>query len=73
MKTYKEVGESVGLTHHRLKLYIDYMNARWKDSEWEKVRFGYAREWAERFEIGTEWNSSDYEGQQVLMKLNSLG
>ena len=67
--TYREVGIKAGLEGSRLKLFIDYMNKRWADSEEEKCLTGYAMEWAERFKDNVEWGCSDSQGQMVLKEL----
>lgn len=69
MKTFKEVGESIGLTDDRLDIYVAYMRRRWADTEEQKCWDGYALEWAERFIHNVEFVCSDIIGQRILTEL----
>lgn len=69
MKTYREIGIKAGLEGGRLKLFIDYMDKRWKDEEETQCLTGYAMEWAGRFKDNLEWECSDSQGQMVLKEL----
>lgn len=76
MKTYKEVGESVGLDSRTLKRYVTYMRARWADEESQqcKEEDGYAKEWALRFKGGIEFVKSDIiMGQALLRRMTEEG
>lgn len=66
MNTYEEVGKKAGLVGNRLNEYIEYMKTRWSDTETDKVIFGYALEWAQRFMSGIEYQMSDSVGQRIL-------
>ncbi len=70
MKTYKEVGESVGLSGGTLDIYVKYMKSRWEGTEDQKCKDGYASEWAMRFKSGREFLASDGEGKRVLSSLD---
>lgn len=66
MKTYKEIAEKAELNEGTQKRYIDYMMARWADSESVKCQVGYAMVWALRFKHGDEYVYSDSIGQAIL-------
>ena len=69
MNKFVEVGKKAGLTDLQLKAFVFYMMSRWDYKEEIQCRSGYAKEWAERFKRGTEYNESDEEGQEILKKL----
>lgn len=71
MKTYEEVGKSVGLTGNTLKRYVYYMKARWANNESQQCneKDGYAKEWALRFKGGIEFAKSDILGQSLLRQM----
>ena len=68
---YEDIAKETGLTDQTAKRFVDYMRARWGDPEDErtKCRYGYAGEWALRFQSGDEFNCSDSEGQRILKTL----
>jgi len=70
MATYREIGIQYGLTGTKLNLYVQYMLSRWPDSEKQKCLDGYAGEWANRFLVHTEFNSSDNIGQSILSEID---
>ena len=76
MKTYEEIGDKIlkDLPKTRL-LFIAYMRKRWDDPKDEaiKCQVGYAREWAQRFRMGVEYEMSDSEGQKVLEEIDTGG
>ena len=69
MKTYNEVAKTVGLDERTRKRYVNYMTIRWKDTEDQKCKDGYAIEWAERFKNKYEFEASDVFGQAILLTL----
>jgi len=66
LTTYEQVADSVGLSIETKKRYVKYMRFRWLAQEKGHVRYGYAREWAERFKFGREYSASDMSGRIVL-------
>lgn len=72
MKTYEEIAESASLDSDTSARYINYMRARWADSEEEKCQVGYALEWAHRFKDGREFAASDFVGQRLLLKTDAM-
>lgn len=71
MKTYREIGVQEGLLGRTLERYVEYMLARWKDTEELECQTGYAAQWAKRFRGGNEYGSSDLEGQGVLKNIDA--
>lgn len=67
--TYAAVAEIFKLDDHTANLYVRYMQARWPGKEDEHCRYGYAQEWAIRFQEKLEWQASDREGREVLRRL----
>lgn len=66
MKTFVEIGYTAGLRKKTLERYVLYMWIRWRGEEENMCRNGYAQEWADRFNSGIEYGSSDTEGKQIL-------
>lgn len=62
---YRKIATEAGLLGARKDLYVDYMNSRWPMG----VAPDYAKEWAERFLLGHEYQSSDIIGQNLLNRL----
>ena len=59
---FDEISEKVGLSEIQRDRYIRYMSKRCPNlSDWV-----YAKEWAERFRDGVEYQASDREGQSIL-------
>jgi len=67
---YVEVGHLVGLRGRNLLRFVEYMKIRWSDTEESKCYYGYAFEWAERFDKGVEYESSDLEGKSILINID---
>lgn len=67
--TYREVGIETGLRNKRLEDYVSYMIIRWSNDEQLNCQCGYAQEWADRFNNGIEFQSSDLIGQRILQDL----
>ena len=62
LQLFDELSEKVGLSEIQRDRYIRYMSKRWPDMcDW-----CYAKEWAERFRDGVEYQASDREGQSIL-------
>lgn len=70
IKTYQYVGLKAGLDLETLTRYVKYMTTRWKDTEEQKCRDGYAMEWAMRFLHKYEYQFSDGIGQSVLKEID---
>ena len=66
MLTYEEVAAAARLNKTTAKRFVQYMRARWADTEKQKSGDGYAAEWAERFKDGDEYAASDRVGQSIL-------
>ena len=72
VKTFSSVAKEVGLSSLQFKYYVQYMKIRWGHRESELCRYGYAREWAERFRDGVEYVCSDVVGQVVLEGIDGV-
>lgn len=67
MTTYEEVAASAGLSSCKTRRFLRYMRGRsWHNEEASQCATGYAREWAERFLRGIEYEMPDEEGQALL-------
>jgi len=71
-RSYKEVADDIGLHGLTKKMYIKYMETRWKSEEEIQCKTGYAHEWAERFKSGYEFGASDSKGRDILLTLCRL-
>lgn len=74
--TFLEVGISIGLSGEILRRYTAYMLMRWEHKERElcsKHYTEYAKEWAQRFKDGLEYQHSDCDGVAVLNTIDSRG
>ena len=65
---YKGVADKSGLVGEMRARFINFMSARWGDSEALQCESGYAGEWARRFLLGTEVESCDREWRHLLVK-----
>ncbi len=66
MKTFENIAKETGLTEKTETRYCAYMRARWSDDEERMCQDGYAKEWAERFKSGYEYEASDSIGRAML-------
>ena len=69
MKTLEEVAQKVGLDSGTSARFIRYMRTRWPEEESLHCQVGYALEWAQRFEMGIEYEASDIVGQSILRNM----
>jgi len=65
-ENFKDIGEKIKLDEETLKIYVWYMESRWKDKEQQMCKDGYAGEWAFRFLRKIEFSSSDIKGMRLL-------
>jgi len=64
--SYEEIAERSKMPSGLKARYVLYMRTRWEKEEDTQCKTGYAREWAERFLSGSEYECSDSIGQAVL-------
>ena len=69
--TYNDLAREAGLDEYTASRFVAYMTARWADTEAQKCRDGYAREWIERFRCGIEYAASDSTGRAILNILDN--
>lgn len=69
-RTYREVASEAGLEDTTADRYVEYMYARWSETEGQKTSDGYAMEWALRFKRGVEYAASDMTGKYVLREID---
>jgi len=70
MKTYEEVADKEGLEPFTKEVFVRYMRTRWAPQEETQCKFGYATEWARRFQTHSEYECSDLEGRAVLKMIS---
>ena len=64
---YGKMADDANLSGETKTTYVTYMKKRWPKGQ----DMSYASEWAGRFAKGTEWDSSDKEGQAILKSIDA--
>lgn len=62
-KELNQIGKKEGLFGTRLKVYNSFFRKRFP----REFDSGYAREWAQRFRKGTQWNVGDTDSRKAMM------
>ena len=73
LQTFEEVGASIGLSGLSLARYNAYMLLRWAYRERELCSencANFAKEWALRFQEGSEYRESDCNGITTLQTID---
>jgi hypothetical protein len=72
MNTYKYIAKKHELGKIDGWRFVAYMSMRWPGGREESnCMFGYADEWADRFDCGSEYSASDLEGLRVLKTIDT--
>ena len=65
-ESFEDIAKKTGFDEEKTKMFVWYMETRWKKKEEEMCQTGYAGEWALRFLHNLEFRASDIHGMRLL-------